>query len=89
MIYHVSEFGIRGHNMFWVATKTQEQLQELIKKQKLDASNFFPAIHQHVVAIIPFIASNKAEMLQHAKKLAAYFEECDKAKEAVINCSKI
>jgi cytochrome c1 len=38
---------------------------------------------------LPYTPQNKAEMKQHAEKIAAYFEEVDTAKEAVIRCTKI
>lgn len=45
--------------------------------------------HRYCVAKVSYAANNAAEMRQHANKLAAYFEEVDTAKEAVIRCTKI
>lgn len=45
--------------------------------------------HKYCIAKVSYTQINKAEMRQHANKLAAYFEEVDTAKEAVIRCTKI
>jgi hypothetical protein len=45
--------------------------------------------HRYCIAKVSFTHINKPEMAQHAQKLAAYFEDIDIQKEAVINCSKI
>jgi hypothetical protein len=42
-----------------------------------------------VICQLPFVPTNREEQLQHAKKIAAYFDQVDIAKEAVINCTKI
>jgi hypothetical protein len=44
---------------------------------------------RHVIAKVTFTPGNRAEMWQHASKLATYFEEVDTAKEAVIRCTKL
>lgn len=45
--------------------------------------------HLAILAKIFYTKANQEEMLQHAQKLADYFEQVDIAKEAVIRCTKI
>lgn len=44
---------------------------------------------RYALAKVMYSQTNKQEMLQHAQKLASYFEEVDTAKEAVIRCTKL
>lgn len=44
---------------------------------------------KYAQALVSFSKINQAEAKQHAQKLAAYFEEVDTAKEAVIRCTKL
>jgi hypothetical protein len=61
---------------------THLSLDELKKKTNQEQDQF-------ILAKVTYTPTNCAEMMQHAQKIADYFEQVDTAKEAVIRCTKI